>query len=75
MYVTSRRKRFLKHTTDGAINHSGGNERHLLGTDRVVVPTCKGFVRCVVVLSWLCIVCIKCMEPLSFDSPAENLEM
>ena len=47
------------------------NERHLVGTDRDPVPTCKGFVSSVVLLSWLCIVYIKCMEPLSFDSPTE----
>ena len=34
--------------------------------------TCKAFVRSVVVLSWLCIVCIKCMKPVSFNSTAET---
>ena len=48
------------------------NERNLVGTDRDPVSKCKTFVRVVVVLSWFCIVCIKCMEPLHFDSPAET---
>ena len=48
------------------------SERNLMGTDRYLVPTCKAFVRSVVLFSWLCIVCIKCMELLSFDSSAET---
>ena len=44
-----RRKPFLRHTTDGAVGHSGGKERQLLGTDRDAVPKCKAFVRSVVV--------------------------
>ena len=48
------------------------SERHHVGMDRDPVPTCKMFVRSVVVLSWLCIVCVKCMKPLSFDSPAKT---
>ena len=46
-------------------------KRHLVETDRDPVPSCKAFVRSVVVL-FLCILCIKCMEPLSFDSPVET---
>ena len=45
---------------------------HPVGTDRGPVPTGKAFVRSVVVLFWLCIVCMKCMEPPYFDSPAET---
>ena len=48
--VPCRRKLFLRHTTDGTIGHSGGNERHLVGTDRDPVTTCKAFVKSVVVL-------------------------
>ena len=40
-------------------------------TDRDSIPTCKAFVRSVAVLFLAFIVCIKCMEPLSFESPAE----
>ena len=43
--VTCRKELFLKHTGDGAIDHSGGNESHLLGTDRDLVPPCKALVR------------------------------
>ena len=43
-----------------------------MGMNREAVPTCKTFVRSIVVLSWLCIVCIKSMKPLSFDSPPET---
>ena len=46
--------------------------RHLMGMDRDPVPMFKVFVRSVVALSWFCIACIKCMEPLSFGSPAET---
>ena len=42
-----------------------------MGTDRDPVLKFKAFERSVVVL-FLAIVCIKCMEPLSFDSPAET---
>ena len=48
------------------------SERHLVGTDRDPDPTCKEFEGSVVVLSWICIACIKCMEPLSFDTPAQT---
>ena len=34
----------------GTIGHSGGNERHLEGVDRDPAPTCKAFVKSVVVL-------------------------
>ena len=43
-----------------------------MGMDRYQVPACKAFVRSDFVLSWLFIVCIKCMEPLSFDIPTET---
>ena len=38
-----------------AIDHSGGNECHLLGMDRDLVPTCKRFVRkcCCVVIGFV----------------------
>ena len=39
------RKLSLKLTTDGAIEHSGGDECHLLGTDQVPVPMSIAFVR------------------------------
>ena len=42
-----------------------------MGTDRDSIPTCKEIIRTVAMLSWLCIVCIKCMEQMYFDSPAE----
>ena len=52
--MTCRRKTFLKRTTDGTIGYSGGNDRHLVETDRDPVPTFKecccvflGFVSCV----------------------------
>ena len=48
--VTCRRKHFLRHTTDSNVGHSGGNERHLVGTDLDLVPACKAFVRSGVVL-------------------------
>ena len=48
------------------------NERHLVGTDRDPVPMRKAFVRNVVVLLLVLYMCIKCMEPLSFDSPAKT---
>ena len=57
-------------TTDGTIGHSGGNDRRLVVTDRDPVPTCKVFVKSVFVL--FLALCIKYMEPLSFDSPAET---
>ena len=47
------------------------SERRLVGTDRDPVLKFKAFVRSVV-LSWLIIVCMKCMEPLSFDNHAET---
>ena len=44
----------LRLTTDGAIDHLGENERHLLRTDIDLVPTCKVFVRkCCVVLGFV----------------------
>ena len=45
-------------------------KRHLVGTDRDTVPTCKAFGRKCVVLGFLS--CNKCMEPLFIDSPAET---
>ena len=60
---------FLRHTTGGAIGHSGRNERQLLGTDRNPVPT---LVRNVVVLLWALYGVLKTMESLSFDSPVET---
>ena len=48
--VTCLRNPLLRYTTDGAIGHSEGNERYLLGTDRDPVLTCKVFVRNVFVL-------------------------
>ena len=42
-----------------------------MGMDEDPVPTYKVFVRSADVL-FLAIVCIKCMEPLSFDSPEET---
>ena len=45
---------FLKLTSDGAIFHSGGNERHLLGMDQDLAPKCSAYVRCCkVVLDFL----------------------
>ena len=38
--VTCRRKPFLRHTTDGTICQSGGNEQHLVGMDEDPVPGC-----------------------------------
>ena len=44
-------KPFVSLKTGGAIGYSGGNERATSrGTDRGPVPTCKAFVRTVVVL-------------------------
>ena len=52
--VTCRMEFCLRLTTDGAIDHLGENERHLLRTDRDLVPTCKVFVRkCCVVLGFV----------------------
>ena len=65
-------KPFLRHTTDNAIAHSGGNERQLLGVDRDLVPTCKVFVRNVVLLFFDLYRVFRSMELLSFDSPAET---
>ena len=64
------RKTFLRHTTDGAISHSGGNERQPLGTDQDPVTTCKVFVRNVVVLFLAFYRVFKSMEPVYFDSLA-----
>ena len=46
--VTCRKKPFLRHASDGTIGHSGGNEGHVVETDRDPVPTCKVFVRIIV---------------------------
>ena len=74
--MSCRRKPFLRPTTDGAINHSRGNERRLLGTDRDPVPSCMCVCVCCKELLfccfWLCIVCFKSKEPRFFDSLAEN---
>ena len=43
------------------------SERNLVGTDQDPIPTCKEFVRSVVLF-----VCVKCIKPLSFDSPGET---
>ena len=43
-----------------------------MGTDRDPVPKGKAFVRIVVVLLYLCILCIQGMEALSFDCPAKT---
>ena len=43
-----------------------------MGTDRDPVPTCKAFGRSVVVLFMALYFVYLVMEPLSFDSPAEN---
>ena len=69
----SRRKPFLKLTTNGDIDHSGGYERHLLGTDQDPVPMCIAFVRscCYIILGYVSCV-FKSIEPLSFDSPVES---
>ena len=46
--VSCRRKLFLRLTADGAIDHSGGNERHLLGNElRSSYDVALGFVSCV----------------------------
>ena len=60
--VACRRELFLKFTTDGAIDHSGGNERQLLETDRDQVPVCVKCLQGMLLLlhrSWLCIVCVR----------------
>ena len=54
--------------TDGAIDHSGGNERHLLRTDRDLVQLRKAFVR---KCSWLCIIFLRVWNR-SYDSRAET---
>ena len=41
---------------------------HLVGMNQAPVPMCKAFVRGVIVL----FLCIKCMDPLSFDSSVET---
>ena len=45
LYVSYRRKNFLKLTKDGATDHPGGNVLHPLGTDEDPVPMCLTFVR------------------------------
>ena len=66
-----RRKPYLRHAAVGAIGHSGGKERQLLGTNLDPVPTGKVFVRNVFVLFFF--VCVfNSMESLFFDSPAET---
>ena len=68
-----KRKPFLRLTTDGATDHSGGDERYLLVMDRDPVPMCITSVMCCCyVVYWLSIVCCKSMEPLCFDRPAES---
>ena len=46
--VACRKKPLLRHTSDGTIGHSGGNDRNLVGTDRDPAATCKALVRSVV---------------------------
>ena len=42
------------------INYSGGNERHLVGTDRDPVPMCIAFCKALLLYcSWLCFVCLR----------------
>ena len=45
-----KKKPFLRHTANGTRGYSRGNERYLVQMDRVPVPTCKAFVRNIVVL-------------------------
>ena len=66
--MSCRRKPFLKLTTDGGIDHSGGDEHHLLGTDRDPVPVCLTFVGS----CFYGVLGFKSMEPLSFGSPVET---
>ena len=48
--MSCNRNPFLKLTTDGSFDHSGGDERHLLETDLAPVPKCIAFVRNVAML-------------------------
>ena len=67
-----RRKLFLKFTEDSAIDHLGGNECHLFGTDQGPVSTCIAFVRDVCMLLLALYRVFKRMEPLSFYSHTET---
>ena len=49
MYLIRGRLVF-RYTTDDKIGHLGVNEWHLVGMDQDPVPTCKAFLRSVVVL-------------------------
>ena len=53
--MSSRRKPLIKLTIVGAIDHSDGDERHLLVTDRDTVPACKAVVGkcCYVILCFV----------------------
>ena len=53
--ASCRREPFHKVTADGAIDHSGDDERNLLGIDRNPVSKCISFVRscCCVVLGFI----------------------
>ena len=51
MYLTCRRKPFIRHTTVDAVGHLGGNERQLLGMDQDPVPICKAFCKEVLIIS------------------------
>ena len=55
--MTRRRKIFLKLIKNGAIDHSGGNELHLLGKNLDQFPKCIAFARCFVVLGF-----VMCVE-------------
>ena len=70
--MSCRRKPFLKLTTDDSIDHSGGYERHQLGTDLDPVLMCIAFVRNDVMFFLALYRVFKSMEPLYFDSPAET---
>ena len=70
--MSCRKKPILKLITDVTIDHSGGDERQMLGTNQDPIPKCMTFVIkcCNVVRSFVSFV-FKSMEPLSFDRPAE----
>ena len=62
---------YIVHCNDSeSIDHSGGDEIHLLGKDCNIVSTCIAFVRKVMLFLSLYRV-FKSTEPLSFDSHAE----
>ena len=70
--VSCRKILFLKLTTDGAIDYSGGNEPHLLGTDWDLFPSCILFIRncCYFVLDF--ILCVYEYVADVFWQPCEN---